>query len=194
MRQPFLQHMSNDDFVASYLGYDCVDELHKLWFHPMCTVIFLKLQSRFADLLRTELFMGLLYIRQLIDCELFGKKVSAFCENVESLEAMGEAGAMASSLVLGVLSSNGYMVRANAILDHQMLTIGCGTYREDFIKHLTDKQGIRGVKQLPYFAARPATPTFMEDKEDLEGAVRLVALVESMRHVSRPTVWKAKFP
>lgn len=189
-RQPFLNHVSNDDFLAAYLGYDYIGHLNTLRFSGFILGVFLLYFSTSYERKPFDMHLATVYALQINACAAFNNKVEAFRSAATTdLAARSE---QAGEAALGLLDVTDRL----SMVDFYLIShFGSARKRNAFEQYLVKQRGVKWLRGLPM----PTTykippPVFMEDHKDLEGCLRFVALMESIRALGRPSVWRAKFP
>ena len=189
-RLPFLKHALDDEFLAAYLGYDKVDDFDRFRFSPFMVAVFSNVEIEFPKSDRCSQYRTITYLLQYNDSQL-DKKPSKFCVNV--YEDLGEldSDAMArcvllvgSAEVLGKFGVSRLDVSSDRILQQ----------RQTFIDFLAEECGVTGVFDLPWSVRAFQPPVIREFEGDLEGSLRIAALLESMKANMKPRVWKRKYP
>jgi hypothetical protein len=87
MRQPFLKHVSNDEFVAAYLGYDNTSDLNKLRFSPN-TWRYLSSYATYKN--PSAQYLAVKLIFEIPTAPRFPDQVEAFKDVVRSEELPGD--------------------------------------------------------------------------------------------------------
>ena len=189
-RQPFLDHVTNDDFLAAYLGYDHVGHLNTLRFSGFILNVFLLYARSSWERKPFDMHLAIVYALQINACAQFTNKVKAFhsAATTELAARSDEAGKAAGGLL--------DVTERLSNFDFDLIWYSASfRHRSKFEDYLVNQRGVKWLRGLP----KPTTykippPVFMEDHKDLEGCLRFVALMQSITAVARPSVWRAKFP
>lgn len=150
-------------------------------------VLFMQTGLMYTTVLRSSMKdVSISYLLQLNGCSHFMNKVTAFEQNVRlGLEAHEGAKPLSIRIVKAAQRV------AFPDLDHYEETAELALKsRHGFLDYLVKTCGVAAVFDIPF--GRKAVPelVFMENNEDLEGSLRLIALWESMKEVTKPSVWR----
>ncbi len=176
--------------MTAYPGYDNVGNLNTLRFSGFILGVFLLLIRTSYGLKPFDMHSATAYALQINSCVRFTKEVTAFrsaaiTELTPRSEGAGEA-ALGPLDVMERLSVVKFYLIARTVNSRQ---------HDAFVQYLSKQRGVEWLRCL----RRPSTykippPVFMVDEEDLEGYLRFIALMESIRALAKPSVQRPKFP
>lgn len=186
MRQPFLEHVSNDDFVAALIGYDTVRSLDQIRF---CAHL------RFA-----RVYEWLRYRREMFDNQTLILQLMFELLNLPRLDNKVQ-------LFLRILNTDPRfppLALELATVCHfiGISTDACGDgadYFESSEERNAFKEDMRAISglefvQLPSLGPVTRPPMWMRHNQDLEGLLRATAVLFSIVEMTKPSAWMRRFP
>ena len=189
-RQPFLRHALEDEFLAAYHGFDNVRDLDRYRLSVAMIMIFMMVGKAYTRLEPSSRALSISYLQQVVDCSQFKQKSTALCEYVHQDLQADQYAAGISVLLL----DNARCVAAFDLQQFDQASDLALENRQGFLHWLVEERGVFGLFDLPFPTDAVPKPMIMDDTEDLEGALRLVALWESMHEVTKASVSKKDFP
>ena len=190
-RQPFQQHVSDDEFVAAYLGYDNVRDLNALRFSSAVLGLVPKLHTWFlANTRRWEgWYLATLAILQYMECGLFKKKITDFRQIIEYQGTPLQHGPLRVAITL--LEMVEFLAASNMLGDDAAAFPGP---LQELRTHLSEFRAIclllNGILGKPVVKR----PVFKEDDEDMECVLRYQMLLMSAHEMTKLSVWRRMFP
>ena len=169
-RQPFLNHVSNDDFLTAYLGYDHVGHLNTLRFSGFILGVFLLFIRTSYEHNPFDMHLATVYALQLNGSTHFPDKVKASLSAATTdLAARSEE---AGKAALGMLD----VTERLSMVDFYLISYFASAKQRNAFEqyYLVKQRGVRWLRGLPM----PTTsvippPLLMEDHKDLEGVLKV---------------------
>ena len=191
-RHPFLRNCADDDFVASYLVYDTMSALHKRRF---CYFALRAHQGFRASPARSESFEdkydAIQYLLELNDLTTVTNKWHE-CRSFlgqDELEGLTRPGQLFAQLLLEQVESSHHGFMMTLFYGSEIPQL----LRFGLIHHLQYHHGLLEVAQLPV-GMDANEPSLMQHDQDYEACIKLAALILSLEHISKPSVWRRLFP
>ena len=203
MRQPFLRHVAEDeDFLAAYLGYDNIIDLHRLQFSEGCLSNFFQPPLR-ADPLEEYMAIQLIFELTAIDRS---KRQPPYHDGMYELQvSLHDKKSPRASMPPGSRSLGAYLWETAIFApnDFNAKISGWdplrGQTKDIFTNYyMPNMHGKTTIVDLPNFGPIVKPPTFNNsgniERPDIESCLRIAALMHSIPHVTKLNVWRRKWP
>ena len=185
MRQPFLKHISDDDFVTAYLGYDDVQSLDKLRLSSLAILNFVL--RGFHDIDWGKRYLVLKIIFEVLSIRHFKMKLKDFRRLMLDDETRFRTDEWRfMERVFGVAKSTDHVEDVNnRYRSRAMISL--------FMQYIGSRRGY-AITWLPDPGPVVEAPVFMEDQEDVEGLLKAAALLFSLEGLTKASVWARRYP
>ena len=194
-RQPLLDHAGDEDFVAAYLGYENVEDLAKLRFTGFILSLNDRLEDEYMRYSTYDKLLAMAVLLQFLNCACFPATIEAFRRMLQDDPlAVGNAGASEILECWLVFAESSTRPELRFMICRSPNTTSIAVSRILYLRGLRSSPGPEDVCRLPYDQVVVRMPTMSEHEEDLEGVVRIIALTESLKYVSKASVWRNRVP
>ena len=187
IRQPFLRHIEDDDFVAAYLGYDKIDGLDKVRLYGL--VIFNYHYRNFGNISWSTRYLCLLLIFEVLETRHFKWKVSAFKAEVAKVATSIDHEAANFAYFLQDIALHITHVDQVDPDDQQYRRLATTILQ----RYIMSRRGF-SPSTIPAYDRAARTAVILENTQDLEGLLRAAALLFSGEELTKYSVWSRKFP